>query len=112
MYTTDYSGLADLQKGITAYQESDYWFAGFVNQKKATFKYTFVRPYTSKYTFTDTLASAGTVWSPCGAFTTLNINTQTLLTSSDSGAPGLFKTQVIDTGVKIKYATKYDIKCH
>jgi len=114
LYTTDYSGLADLQGGITAYQESDYWFAGFVNQK-ATFKYTLVGPYTSKYTFTDTLASAGTVWSPCGAFTTLNINTQILLSSRDPAASGLFNTQVIDISVKTKYATKYGIrwqKCH
>ena len=114
LYTTDYTGLADLQKGITAYQESNYWFAGFINQK-ATFRYTFAGPYTSQYTYTDTLASAGTVWSPCGASTTLNINTQILLSSSDPGASGLFNTQVIDFSAKTKYATKYGIrwqKCH
>lgn len=114
LYTTDYSGLADLQAGVTATQQSDYWFAGFINGK-ASFKSVFKGPYTSKYTFTDTLASAGTVWSPCGAFTTLNINTQILLSSSDWKASGLFNTQVIDTSVKTKYFTKYGIrwqKCH
>ena len=57
LYTTDYTGLADLQKGITAYQESNYWFAGFINQK-ATFRYAFAGPYTSQYTYTDKIGRA------------------------------------------------------
>jgi len=107
LYKTDYTGFADLQKGITAKQQSQYWFAGFGG--KATLQSTFYGPYSQTYTFTDVLATELWVWSPCGASTTLNVNTDLFLSSSDSKASGTISTAVIDTTVKNKYKTSYGV---
>jgi hypothetical protein len=107
LYKTDYTGFADLQKGVTANQQSQYWFAGF--NQKATLQSTFYGPYTNDYTFTDILANEAWVWSPCGASTTLNINTALLLSSTDPKASGYISTDVIDTSVKTKQKYTYGI---
>lgn len=107
LYTIDYTGFADLQKGINANQQSQYWFAGF--NQKATLQTTFYGPLTKTYTFTDTLANEAWVWSPCGASTTLNINTQLLLTSTDPKSSGLITTDVTDISVKTKQRYTYGI---
>ncbi|PUU72140.1 hypothetical protein B9Z19DRAFT_1013069, partial [Tuber borchii] len=74
-----------LELGVTLKQTSSYWFAGFVSDKP-TFQSVLYGPYNGDYTFTDTLPS--TFWSPCGASTTLNINTQLALISSNAQARG------------------------
>ena len=94
LYKNDYTGYALLEPGVTAKQTSSYWFAGFVGNKP-TFQSTWKGPYNSDYTFTDTLASL--VYSPCGTETTLNLNTQLVLTSPNPKAQGLINTQSIDT---------------
>ncbi|PUU73130.1 hypothetical protein B9Z19DRAFT_1095732 [Tuber borchii] len=85
LYKADYTGYARLDSGVTAKQTSSYWFAGFISDKP-TFQSTWSGPYGSSYTFTNTLPS--TFWSPCGASTTLNINTQVVLTSNNPQAHG------------------------
>ncbi|PUU75415.1 hypothetical protein B9Z19DRAFT_1031037 [Tuber borchii] len=108
LYTTDYTGFADLQGGVSASQTSRYWFAGF--PPGVTLGTSFTGPYTKTYSFTDTLASESFVWSPCGASTTLNINTQLLLTSSDPKASGIITTDVVDLKAKPKQAYTYGIR--
>ncbi|PUU76911.1 hypothetical protein B9Z19DRAFT_1087407 [Tuber borchii] len=105
LYTIDYTGFADLHTGVSASQTSEYWFPG---DQHATFQTNFNGPYTKTYSFTDTLASESLVWSPCGASTTLNINTQLLLTSSDPQASGIITTDVVDIQAKPKHI--YGIK--
>lgn len=112
LYKTDYTGYASLAQGVTAKQTSSYWFAGFVGNKP-TFQSTWKGYFSDQYTFTDTTASQ--IYSPCGASTTLNINTQLVLTSTDPKAEGLINTQTIEEKVITKYQHAYGVtwrKCH
>ncbi|PUU75414.1 hypothetical protein B9Z19DRAFT_1054124 [Tuber borchii] len=110
LYMIDYTGFADLQGGVSASQTSRYWFAGF--PPGVTFRTKFAGPYTNTYSFTDTLASESLVWSPCDASTTLNINTQLLLSSTNPGSFGLISNldiqnskQLIIYGMKLQKCT-------
>ena len=85
LYKSDYTGYALLELGVTLKQTSSYWFAGFIGDKP-TFQSILYGPYNGDYTTNDTLPS--TFWSPCGVSTTLNINTQIILTSSTPQAQG------------------------
>ncbi|KAG0644139.1 hypothetical protein HOY80DRAFT_177426 [Tuber brumale] len=107
LYQTDYTGYADLEKGVTAKQQSQYWFAGFADQK-AILQSTWKGQYKNSFTFRDTLAHEAVVWSPCGASTTLNIDTQmTLDNSEEKKASGLITTDVIDHKVKTIYGVRW-----
>ena len=107
LYKIDYTGYADLQDGISANQQSQYWFAGI--DGRATLRSNFKGPLSKTYTFTDLLATSLWVWSPCGASTTLNVNTMLSLSSSNSKSSGSISTQVIDTTVKNKYYAAYGV---
>ena len=85
IYKNDYTGYAYLDSGVTVKQTSSYWFAGFINDKP-TFQSTWYGPFNNQYTFTDTLQSL--IYSPCGNSTTLNINTQIVMTSSNPKGQG------------------------
>lgn len=109
LYQTDYTGYADIEKGVTAKQQSEYWFAGFATQK-ATLRTTWKGKFTDTFTFRDTLAHEACVWSPCGASTTLNIDTQLTLDNNDDDkkkASGLITTDVIDHKVKTIYGVRW-----
>ena len=93
LYRANYTGSANLELGVTVKQTSSFWFAGFVGDKP-TFQSTFYGPFDDQYSLTDTLQS--TVWSPCGASTTLNINTQLVMTSSKPQAQGLINVSNFD----------------
>ncbi|PUU75416.1 hypothetical protein B9Z19DRAFT_1067448 [Tuber borchii] len=108
-YTMDYTGFADLQDGVSSNQQSEYWFAGFVAQR-ATLQTSFYGPYTYTYSFTYTLANEPFVWSPCGASTTLNINTQLLLNSNNPKASGIITTDIFDIKAKPKQVYIYGMK--
>jgi Domain of unknown function (DUF4360) len=102
LYKTDYFGRAELEAKVTARQSSTYWFAGFVSQK-ATLKTNFDGPYSDTYSLSDTLGNDVRVWSPCGASTTLNIDTELLLNNDkDTTKSGFITTDVIDHSVKTK----------
>jgi hypothetical protein len=107
LYKLDYTGYADLEKGVSAKQESMYWFAGIPG--RATLRSKFDGPYSKTYTFTDTLATEMCVWSPCGASTTLNVNTLLSLSSNNPKSSGAISTQVIDATVKNKYYAAYGV---
>ena len=107
IYKNDFIGNALLEKGVTLQHSSSYWFAGFVGDKPR-FHSTLVGPYNSDYTLIDTLAT--TVWSPCGASTTLNINTQLALTSTNPQAQGMVNTSTLDFLRGNQYQHTYGVK--
>ena len=108
LYKNVYTGdIALLELGVTAKQTSSYWFAGFVNFKP-TFQSTWYGPFDGQYNFTDTLASL--IYSPCGNSTTLNINTQLVLTSSNPKAQGLINYSTLDIMMFNKYQHAYGVK--
>ena len=105
IYKTDYTGSAYLDSGVTVKQMSSYWFAGFPNDKP-TFQSTFYGPFYDRYNFTDTLQN--TLYSPCGASTTLNIIAQIAMTSSNPKAQALFNpTSILNTEVDSKNQHTY-----
>ena len=95
LYETGYIGSAELGSGVTATRQSQYWFAGFADQR-ATFQTTWPGPYSNHYNFTNTLIDEDMVWPPCGASTTLNINTQLFLETSSPQASGFVTNDVVD----------------
>jgi hypothetical protein len=111
LYQTDYKGYCELEKGVTAKQQSDYWFAGFMGQK-GSLKSIWKGKFADNYSFRDTLAHEAWVWSPCGASTTLNIDTQLNLDNNeDKKASGFITTEVIDHKVKTIYGVRWR-KCN
>jgi hypothetical protein len=109
LYQTDYIGHAELEDTVTGKQQSTYWFAGYPD-KKAILKSYFNGPLSKNYEFTDLLANEACVWSPCGASTTLNIDTELLLEAKDKKKSGFLTTDVIDHKVKQIYGFKWK-KC-
>lgn len=107
LYKNDYTGTARIDPGVTATQTSSYWFAGFINNKPK-FQSTWKGPFYDQYTFTDTLQSL--VYSPCGASTTLNLNTELNLYSTKKDATGLINTQSIDSKTINPFKHTYGIR--
>ena len=107
LYKNDYTGYAILDTGVTAKQMSSYWFAGFINDRP-TFQSTWRGPFDGQYNFTDTLASL--IYSPCGNSTTLNINTQLALTSTNPQAQGMVNTSTLDFLRGNQYQHTYGVK--
>jgi hypothetical protein len=95
LYQLDYTGHADLDKDVKATQRSTYWFAG--EQPRATLQTSWVGKFSDNFSLRDTLVNKSWVWSPCGASTTLNINTEVFLDNSKNPkGSGLITTDVID----------------
>jgi hypothetical protein len=98
---TNFTGYADLHKKVRATEQLDYSFAGSATPT-ASFKSTWVGPYSDNYSFNGTPASNAAVWSPCGKITTLNVSTKMHLDNSDNpGGSGLISTDPIDDKVKM-----------
>ena len=106
LYQADYTGTANLEKGVSATQESQYWFAR--ETPRATLRAKWSGPFSDNYNFRDTLVHDAWVWSPCGASTTLNINTQ--LNLDNTGYPqasGYIAPNGIDPNVKTLYGISW-----
>ncbi|PUU75612.1 hypothetical protein B9Z19DRAFT_993805, partial [Tuber borchii] len=104
----DYTGYVLLGLGVTAKQTSSHWFSGFVGDKQ-TFQSTLYGPYSGQYSGHYILPGPlpGAVWSPCGASTTVNINTQLFLNSNKPNSPGMIN--ISSNGSKMQYQYAYDL---
>ena len=113
LYQTDYTGFANLDPGVTATQQADYWFNG----PRGTFQTTWKGQYTDTFTLHDVITVESYVWSPCsGATATLNINTQVYLTlnherGSSPNPSGSITTDSIQNKVIQSYGVSWR-KCH
>ena len=108
LYQADYTDTANLEKGVSATQESQYWFSG---TPRATLRTKFNGPFSGSFRLGDTLVNDALVWSPCGASTTLTINTQLYL--DNTGYPqtsGYIPTDDLDPEWKILYGISWK-KC-
>lgn len=76
IFSADYAGWADLDKGVTGVVKSTYYFSGEQDQASTTL--TIPGPYHGSYYKHDDVALS--VWSPCGSSAALNVNSEVALT--------------------------------
>ncbi|KAH8589932.1 secreted protein, partial [Bisporella sp. PMI_857] len=105
IFSADYRGYADLDKGVTGEQQSTYYFSGQQQQFKA--KTTWKGEYRADYLLTDKYAIESVVWSPCGANLPLNINTEVRLSSQKPNQAGLLTNDSQDFKVTKKYRVQW-----
>jgi len=91
---TVYRGYAGLDAGVTGVQSTTFYFSGQTAQ--TTTSSTFKGPMDSNYATQDSVDLTSTVWSPCGANSALNMNSQVRLTSPNSAARGQITDDSID----------------
>ncbi|RPA95170.1 hypothetical protein L873DRAFT_1813364 [Choiromyces venosus 120613-1] len=103
LYQAQYTGYVNLEVGVTANQQSTYWFTGFLNQR-ATFQNTWKGAFADNYALSDVIDHDAWVWSPCGASTTLNIDTQFTLTNNPTTASGYANTHEFDPSLKVVFS--------
>ncbi|KAM5443274.1 hypothetical protein MferCBS31731_001595 [Microsporum ferrugineum] len=98
VFSADYRGYANLDKGVTGVQKSIYYFSGQTEQTSTST--TWNGPLDKDYILHDEANQTSTVWSPCGANGALNINSQVRLTATDRNARGILTNDSVDTSFK------------
>ncbi|KAI1914034.1 hypothetical protein LOZ53_000495 [Ophidiomyces ophidiicola] len=98
IFSADYRGYANLDKGITGTQKSTYYFSGQTQQTHTETNWK--GPFVGDFLVHDEADSASTVWSPCGANGALNINSQIRLNSADNKARGIMTNDSLDASFK------------
>jgi hypothetical protein len=76
----DYYGSADLADGATAKQRANYYFQG--DAANNVVEHVLPTSYTGRWHHVDEKAEAELVWSPCGEWRNLNINTELRVTAN------------------------------
>lgn len=119
IFNTVYRGYVGIDAGVTARQQSTFYFSGgkslslpllytsttpssspkltpSTESAQSSTGTNFTGPKSGDYSVTDSLALTSVVWSPCGASTALNINSQVRLTSTNAQATGQITDDSID----------------
>ncbi|WP_165773345.1 DUF4360 domain-containing protein [Zooshikella ganghwensis] len=102
----NYRGYAALDEGVTALQQSRYFFAGY--PKEARFKRDFQGPYDDDYLISDRLGVRRFVWSSCGAKEPVVVTTELRLSNNGNvNARGLITTDTIDGKLTQQYGIQF-----
>ncbi|KAF8455569.1 hypothetical protein BGX38DRAFT_1088250 [Terfezia claveryi] len=107
VFETSYFGFVNLEKDVTARQQSTYRWAS--SSPTATFFSTWKGEISEDYKFTDQLEQESYVWSPCkGLPGTLVVNTQIQVDNSkNKKGRGLITTDSVEGVVIQKYACSW-----
>ena len=84
LFQTEYLGHVKLNPKCQAILESGHWFAGFA--PPISYHHVWTGPISQNYDITNSIAQEEWVWSPCGASTTLNVNTRISLSANGCGS--------------------------
>lgn len=106
--STIFRGYVGIDKGITATQSATYYFSGQNAQSRTST--VFYVPKSLDYEVESDVALTSTVWSPCGAPVSLNIDSAILLRSSNPNAGGLITDDSIDGKVTFQVGVQWQ-KC-
>ncbi|KAG5289421.1 secreted protein [Histoplasma ohiense] len=98
IFSADYRGYANLDRGVKGVQKSTYYFSGQTRQASTMTEWN--GPMEKDYLLHDETDHASTVWSPCGANGALNVNSQIRLTSNNRNARGVLTTDSIDASFR------------
>lgn len=102
LVTFDYRGFVDLEPGIMGTQQASYYFQG--RQQTSSFRTLMQGPVSRNYQARDVLDVSASVWSPCGEFRSLNINTELRLDNMrNRNGSGLITVDSIDGHVTQNY---------
>jgi len=93
VFTAEYRGYIQADKGVTGVQKSIYYFSG--DSRQCATQSNFNGPLTQDYNVVDTIDTTSTVWSPCGIQGMLNINSQVRL-SGPANAQGYMTDDSFD----------------
>lgn len=106
VFTVDYRGFLDLERGLTATQQTSYYFQG--SSSTARLASNFAGPAARDYQVRDTLGVTSLIWSPCGASRSLNMNTEVRVdnTRNRSGS-GIMTLDSIDGQLKHIYGVQW-----
>ncbi|KAL1960031.1 hypothetical protein VTO42DRAFT_203 [Malbranchea cinnamomea] len=115
--SAEYRGYARLELGVTGTRKSTYYFSGQTEQvgqwillpvafrtvdksTQTSTTTTWKESMDKDYLLHDEAPSTSTIWSPCGANESLNINTQVRLTSTNSKATGILTNYSLDASFR------------
>jgi hypothetical protein len=106
IFSSDYRGFVDLESGVTGIQKATYYFAG--QTKQSSTQTTFTGPKSEDYLIHDEIPFDSTVWSPCGEYAGLNINSQVRVDAGSSKtAKGFLTTDSVDGKVVFKAGVQW-----
>jgi hypothetical protein len=91
-----YSGLANLEPGVTGRQMANYYFSGKPVDPTNESRTDLVGPYNDGYIFTDEVPIRDRVWSPCGKIRDLQVVTRIQLLNGTPRASGVMELASID----------------
>jgi len=105
--SADYRGYVELDKGVTALQESTYYFQGDTNQVSSPAN--FAGPVDKDYLVHVEIPFTSVVWSSCDVVRPINANTQVRIsTIGNPKGSGMMTTDSIDGKIehKLSFAWK------
>jgi hypothetical protein len=106
IYTVDYRGYIDLQRGATGTQSARYWFSG--DGRTGSAATNFYGPRTGDYTIRDRMFFNQTIWSPCGAMRDLVINSAVQVDNRNApGNSGMLTEDAQDHSVQQIYGIQW-----
>ena len=104
IYTVDYRGFADLDRGIRGYQQTDYFFQG--QRGSARMRTHFKGPMADDYEVRDELDLEAMVWAPCGGSRALHMKTQVYLRKRGN-KEGILTLDSMDNEVRQIYGIQW-----
>ena len=97
-----YSGYAFLDEGVSGRQLASYYFQGNPVDRDET-RTELRGSYDDTYLFSDNIALADSVWSPCGTTRDLNIVTRLRVQNAKKRATGYMNLNALDGSTKLEF---------
>lgn len=101
----DYRGYVDIDRGVTAEQQTMLYFQG--QSGSGVLRSVMTGPLARNYAIHDVIGNSGSAWSPCGATRALNINTQVRLSGNNRNASGIITVDTVRSRTSYRYGIQW-----